>query len=284
MLAVKRGYFTTVRAILEFGATPAVIVHRDADGSTPLHIAVQNMNTAIVEVLLQYGPMEYHYMENSVGQTPLDIANLKVFPPVTVPVEAGPREPQVNVDFQLRLLKNAAPFDVEKQKVEVPKLRATLNALLANGRLIRDTKLAAELLAFAAHLEEKLAIEIANNNAAGKDDEGGDEVDPVVPQSTTASTYALLQDAAAARPGRRQLVHLADVQQSVKRCLAREAEKALFRSNLGIPAGKGEESKEADAEEQRIAQLKARSLFRTASTILTLPYKAQVSLFGEDRY
>jgi hypothetical protein len=53
----------------------------------------------------------------------------------------------------------------------------------------------------------------------------------VAPQGATASTYALLRDAVAARPGHRQLVHLADVQHSVKRCLAQEAEKALFASS-----------------------------------------------------
>jgi hypothetical protein len=33
--------------------------------------------------------------------------------------------------------KDAAPFDVEKQKVEIPKLRVTLDDLLADGRLVR---------------------------------------------------------------------------------------------------------------------------------------------------
>jgi len=282
MLAVKRGYATTVQAILDFVVTPAVILRKDADGSTPLHIAVQNTSTAVVEVLIQYGPTEHLYMENSVGQTPLDIASLKNLPRKTVPVQASrPCEPHANVDYQLRLLKNAAPFDVEKQKVEIPKLRATLDALLADGCLVRGTKLAAELFAFAAHLEGTLAVEIARKSAEGKDAEGGDEVNPMAPQSTTASTYALLRDAAAARPGRRQLVHLADVQQSVKRCLAQEAEKGLFGSSLRRQGG-DEGSKEADPEEQRIAQLKTRSLFGFAFT--SLPYNAQAYLFGEDRF
>jgi ankyrin repeat protein len=76
MLAVKREHATTARAILEFGVDPATVLRKDADGSTPLHIAVQNTNTAIVELLLQHGPTEQLYMENSVGQTPLDIASL----------------------------------------------------------------------------------------------------------------------------------------------------------------------------------------------------------------
>jgi hypothetical protein len=59
-------------------------------------------------------------------------------------------------------------FNVERQKVEIPpKLRATLDALLADGRLVRDSKLATELLAFAGHLEGKLAIDMARESAAG---------------------------------------------------------------------------------------------------------------------
>jgi hypothetical protein len=72
-----------------------------------------------------------------VGQTPLDIASFNNLPHVTASVEAG--RPQANTDHLLRLLKNAVPFNVEKQKVEIPKLRATLDALLADGRLVRDT-------------------------------------------------------------------------------------------------------------------------------------------------
>jgi hypothetical protein len=222
-----------------------------------------------------------------VGQTPLDIASLKNLPRVTASVGVGlPLQPQANIDFQLRLLENAAPFDVEKQKVEIPKLRATLDALLADGLLVRDTKLVTELLAFAGHLEGKLAIEMARKSTAGKDTEGGNgnEVNPVAPQGTTASTYALLRDAVAARPGHRQLVHLADVQHSVKRCLAREAENALLASSRRMQKS-DEESKEVDPEEQRIAKLKSRSMFGSASTNpRVVPYRNLAYLFGEDRF
>lgn len=290
MLAVKRGYAPTVRAILDFGVTPTVILRKDADRSTPLHVAVQNTNTAIVEILIQYGPTELLYMENSVGQTPLDIASLKNLPRKTGPVQVDrPCEPQANVDHQLRLLKNAAPFDVEKQKVEIPKLRATLDALIADGCLVRGTKLATELFAFLDSMEGKLAIEVARKIAERKDAEGGDEVNLTALKCSTESTYALLRDAAAARSGRRQLVHLADVHQSVKRCLAQEAKKTV----VGWSVRRREVKEEADPEEQRIAQSKARSLFGisrisfqsqtplfgTESRILI-----QMSLFGEDRF
>lgn len=234
----------------------------DADGSTPLHIAVQNTNAANIELLLQHGSTEQLYIENSVGQTPLDIASLKNISHVTAPVQAGRfLKPQANINYRLRILENVAPFDVEKQKVEIPKLCATLDALLADGRLVRDTKLANELLTFAGYMEDKLTIEMERKNAVGKDTEVGDgnEVNP--PQGTrpnhAASTYAL-----------------------VKRSLTQEAERALFTSSRQSD----EELKEIDPEEQRIADLKSRSMFGSASTKpRVVPYKNLVDLFGEDR-
>ena len=282
MLAVKRECVTTARAILDFGIDPAIILRKDADGSTPLHIAVQKTNTVMVGLLLQYGPTEQLYTENSVGQTPLDIASLKNLSRVTAPVEASrPPQPQANINYQLRLLKNVAPFDVEKQRIEVPKLRGALDALLADGRLVRDTKLATELLAFAGHMESKLAIEMARKSATGKDTQRGE----VAPQGTVASTYALLRDAVAARPGHRQLVHLADVQHSVKLCLENEAEKARSVAlNWRIPK-RDEESKEVDPEEQRIAELKSRSMIKLAfMNPYGVPHMNQDFLFGEDRF
>ena len=278
MLAVKLGYTSTVRAILGFGVTPAAILRKDADGSTPLHIAAQNTNTAIVDVLLEHAPTELLYVENSVGQTPLDIASLKNLPRVTDPTEAcRPPEVQVNVEYQLRLQKNAAPFDVEKQKVQIPKLRATLDSLLADGHLVHGTKLADELFAFAARMEEKLPTEKEKKSVPEKNVEEGDKANSLVPtQGTTASTYALLQDAAAARPGQRQLVHLADVQQSVKRCLAQEAGKGFISRILVAD----EEPKEVDPEDRRIAQLKARSLF----VFIPFTLRNRLDLFGEDRF
>ena len=267
MVAVKRGHTTTTRTILGFGVDPTIFLRKDADGSIPLHIAVQNTNTALAEVLLRYGPTEQLYTENSVGQTPLDIASLKFLPRVTgsvaVPV---PNVPQVDVANQVNSLKSTAPFDVEKQKEEIPKLRATLNLLLADGRLVIGTKLATELLAFASHMEEKLAAEIAKKDAAKKDVEK-DGVDHEASPDTPASTYVLLRDAAAARPGGRRLVHLADVQQSVQRSLVQQA--ATSFGNWGHQSvtwgNEEEEPRQADPEAQRIAQLQQRSLFNFAA-------------------
>ena len=281
MLAVKRKYTTTARTILDFGVDPTIFLRKDADGSIPLHIAVQNTNTALVEVLLRYGPTEQLYTENSVGQTPLDIASLKFLPRSTGSVGVSvPNVPQVNVANQVNNLKSTPPFDVEKQKEEIPKLRATLDSLLADGRLVNGTKLATELLAFASRMEEKLAAEIAKKDAA-KEAAKKDEVDHESEAScdTPESTYVLLRDAAAARPGGRRLVHLADVQQSVQRSLAQQGATSFAnRGHLSVTWGtEEEEPTQANPEAQRISQLQQRSLFNFAPT--NQP-SGHVNLFG----
>ena len=283
MLAVKRKYTTTTRTILDFGVDPTIFLRRDADGSIPLHIAVQNTNMALVEVLLRYGPTEQLYTENGVGQTPLDIASLKFLPRVTGCVEVSvPNVPKVDVANQVNGLKRTAPFDVEKQKEEIPKLRATLDLLLAEGRLVNGTKLATELLAFASHMEEKLAAEIAKMDAAEKAVEK-DEVENEASSDTPESTYVLLRDAAAARPGGRRLVHLADVRQSVQRSLAQPAATSFAnRGHLSVAWGiEEEEPTQANPEAQRIKQLQQRSLFNFSP--MNQP-SGRVNVFGGEPF
>jgi hypothetical protein len=289
MMAVKRGHTMTTRAILDFGVNPTIFLRKDADGSTPLHIAVQNTNTFLAELLLQYGPTEQLYTENSVGQTPLEIAGLKFLPRVMGSIEARlPKVPCVDVSSQVQSLKSTAPFDVEKQKVEIPKLRATLDALVADGRLVYGTKLATELFAFAGRMEEKLAIEIARKDAAKDSNvkEEDSEVDHRASHGTTARVYALLRDATAVRSGRRQLVHLADVQRSVQRSLAAQQVTVWTAPpSWGHRTweSKEEEPEQPDPEKQRIARLQQRSLFRfEPMNPRFFGYRIQINLFGPE--
>ena len=283
MLAVKLRDTEITSTILDFGFDSTIFIHKDADGSTPLHIAVQNTNTALVEMLLRRGPTEQLHMENSVGQTPLDIASLKFLPRVTGSV-AVPilNVPQADVANQVNSLKSTAPFSVEKQKEEISKLRATLDLLLADGRLVNGTKLAAELFAFASRMEEKLATEIAKKDAAKKDVKK-DEVYQEESSDTPASTYVVLRDAVTARPGGRRLVHLADVQQSVQRSLTQLAATSvglINRGHLSVAWGtEEEEPKQAVPEAQRMAQLQRRSVFNVQPTNQTQG-RVNLDLFG----
>ncbi|KAH9180207.1 hypothetical protein EDB89DRAFT_2224074 [Lactarius sanguifluus] len=180
----------------------------------------------------------------------------------------------MNIEYHLSIPQKAPPFEIEKQRIEIPKLRAMLDTLLANGRLVHGTKLTTELLTFASRMEERLAIETARMTAAEEA-----ELDPLEPQGSTVRTYLALRDAAAARPGMRQLVHLADMQRSVQRNLARKTEGTPVRwSKRSLVTD--EEDNETGPEEQRIAELKARSLFAPGSRSISDPM--HVDLYGSE--
>ena len=262
MLAVKCGATETARMILEFGIDPAVLFLRDADGFTPLHVAVQNADTVVAGLLLKHGPTQLLYTENSVGQTPLDLAGLKGLPRATSVSGVTPAVLPWHAQPQYTLRK-APSFDVEKQKIEIPKLRATLDTLLSDGTIVHGTKLATELLAFASRMEGRLAAETSREDVTDTWMEII-KLYPLVPRGTTENMYILFREAAATRPGTRQLVHLVDVQRSVQRNLAHQVQ--VPRWNQYSRAA--EEPKEIDSEYQRIVELKARSVFAPGSLII----------------
>ncbi|KAI9433858.1 hypothetical protein H4582DRAFT_950578 [Lactarius indigo] len=271
MLAVKSNNAAIARILLEFGIDPSVLLLKDADGSTPLHVAVQNTNTALAEVLLKHGPTKLLYTENWVGQTPLDIASLKCLPQMTGSMEVSTAVMlSMDAECHLRISQKSPPFNVEKQRIEIPKLRATLDALIADGLLAEGTKLTTELLAFAGRMEGRLVVETTRKNVAEKRaKEDKDELGP----SATARTYFALCDVAAARPGTRQLVHLADVQRSVRRNLAQQdgAPRVRWSKLLQVIN---------DPEMQHIAELKTQSLFSWC----IYNYGERVYLYGEDKF
>jgi hypothetical protein len=282
MLAVKRGYIETTRAIVNFGIDPAILMMKDAHGSTTLHIAAQNTNTVLAEILLHHGPVELLYTENCVGQTPLDIACLKNLPRVTGSTEVRkPGELELYPEQQLANLLRTAPFNLEKQSVEIPKLRTTLDRLFADGLLVHGSNLATELVAFADYMEGKLATETTKKSVEGKEI----ELDPVASQGSTTRMYIMLRDAASARPGSRQLVHIADVQRSVQRNLAQGVVETPVSGAHGWQTD-NEESKGVDAEEQHITQLKRRSLFASPSQSMGNGFfgsNGDIDLFAEDK-
>lgn len=279
MLAVKRQYAETARTILEFGIDPAILLLRDVDGSTPLHVAVRKTDTVIAELLLKYGPTEHLFTENCVGQTPLDIASLTSLNCLPRGMSQG-QSAFLMTNIQAHLSSNPHRFKLKIQKREILKLRATLDTLLSDGSIAPGSKLATELLAFADRMERRLAEETERKEAEEKEDkkkkgkgEGDGEIKHTGPRGTTAAMYITLRDAAAARPGLRRLVHLADTQRSVQRNLEQQSVGA-FAQRFQLPQATDMEQKESDIEEKQVVGgLGVRSMFANSST-----------LYVEDRY
>ena len=279
MLAVKRQYAETARTILEFGIDPAILLLRDVDGSTPLHVAVRKTDVFVAELLLKYGPTERLFTENCVGQTPLDIASLTSLNCLPRGMSQG-QSAFLMTNIQAHLSSNPHRFKLKIQKREVLKLRATLDTLLSDGSIAPGSKLATELLAFADRMERRLAEETERKEAEEKENkkekkkgEGDGEIKHTGPRGTTAAMYITLRDAAAARPGLRRLVHLADTQRSVQRNLEQQSVGA-FAQRFQLPQATDMEQKESEIEEKQfVGGLGVRSMFANSST-----------LYVEDRY
>ncbi|KAH9930561.1 ankyrin [Amylocystis lapponica] len=217
--------------------------------NTPLHIAVKRKRVDIVRILLsakvhrtacrgqeslrkdhraphQACPSEALYMEDAVGNTPLEFVTQGALlkntggsftaetPDVRLLSESG-------VISESQLLKNIAfkrPFVIAKQENELPRLRTTIQALLKEGRLRNGTTLTTELLAFADKMEAKLVAEKAKANTAGEETEG-EAAGRATAEDTPdiSKTRKVLLTAVAERPAAqaRYLVHLIDVHRSV---------------------------------------------------------------------
>ncbi|KAH9944572.1 ankyrin [Amylocystis lapponica] len=225
-IAVKRKRADIVRILLSVNALPFLL--RDVKGSTVLHIAVKNHLPNVTKLLTEACPSEALYVEDAVGNTPVEF------------VTQGALLKNTGEKFtteapDVRLLSNTGlvpgstllgdvafkkPFEITKQEDELPRLRATIQALLKEGRLRNGTKLTTELLSFADKMEAKLVAEKAKATTMATGEEAkAKAVGRVTAQDTqdVSKTREILLAAVAERPAAqaRYLVHLIDVHRSV---------------------------------------------------------------------
>lgn len=234
----------------------APFLFRDSEGSTPLHIAIKRQAASMSELLADAGPVDALYMEDGVGYTPLETA---VQNDLLQRTRSGFRGTIQTPDELSNTLDHFAdrPFDLAHQSVEIPRLRATVEALLKVGRLRAGTKVATELVKFTELMEARLERE---KNAAAEAEARGEKPDTesdkparmllgqLHQEDDTESefksecdhgnrpqvTLKAIEKALAARPfaQMRVLVHLSDVHASVKRSLD-ESTKTYERVHQG---------------------------------------------------
>lgn len=189
------------------------------------------------------GPAEALYMEDGVGNTPLDTAT-------QLWIVAARSYTQVNVNVST-LSEETWPYAQEVVEVSVEdakSLKDTVESLRKQGRLRKGTKLFKALSAFADKVEVK-AKERATLSPR-VDEEQADK--PKMQDDLNAgSVLNYLLTALATRPGRRILVHLDDVHRSVNGSLTLSinAGQAQERDDggLGVEVVEDEETKAQDA-------------------------------------
>ncbi|KAA1478658.1 ankyrin [Dentipellis sp. KUC8613] len=227
MLATKRARNVTIKTMLESHLDPSVFLVRDAQGSIPLHFAVQSGNETITRLLIEYGPAESLFVENSVGLTPMEIVFEKMLGSIPDHCARSFEEMDyINDSVFSSTELGQVPFELEKQKTRVPKLRAALQMLLETGQLKRGTKVAKELLSFAEKMEEMLKLAESASSTKMKTKESDTKATPEDSDEHGENFTAVadvLTRALSTRTGSRELVHLVDVQQSAHHQLQRQS-------------------------------------------------------------
>ncbi|EED78996.1 predicted protein [Postia placenta Mad-698-R] len=232
-LAVKRHHIDMVRILVEAKALPYLL--RDVHGMTPLHIAIQEGRPKLTQLLIDAGPVEALYMEDSVGSTPLEVAEvwaLRIITHEGFPCRMEiPKACEHNASEQLE----RCSFDLPTQEREVGRPRAVVSELVKEGYLKAGTKLAMALHAFSERMDAKVSKvraeqdvleEAEKTRQAAEGTKGPDERTPEVEEETDVlATLEVVRRAVVARGGAqpRLLAHILDVHKSVEKSLTASA-------------------------------------------------------------
>jgi len=210
---VKQGNITIVELLASRSLPDRIYLAKDLSGSTALHAAVQKSHVDIARTLVRAGPPALLHSENGVGQTAREIADLKDLAERAV---LGHGSAAAIPDAQMAVERTQIP-DFTARAAALParahKLRATLDALFADGTLVHGSPVASALAAFADRVEAKARLigrPIVSDDAA--------YVDPKA--SRAQATATVLREEAGKQPGTRELVHMLDVQRSVEHNVA----------------------------------------------------------------
>ncbi|KAI0708741.1 hypothetical protein C8T65DRAFT_535541, partial [Cerioporus squamosus] len=147
-IAVKKNGIAAVKLLLKFKVP--VFLMRDRGGSTPLHLAANSILPEITRLIGEAGPEEALTLEDSVGNTPLEMA-ISHWLQVSTGSNGPGSLPQIpTLCDSLHPFANDRPFPSEE---EIQKLKNTVERLVAQGHLRSGTKLATELAAFTSKVE-----------------------------------------------------------------------------------------------------------------------------------
>ncbi|KAF8629466.1 hypothetical protein AX15_003428, partial [Amanita polypyramis BW_CC] len=239
--AVESGAIKVVEMLLARSNTANTI--RDSDGRLPLHIAVGKGFTRIIKLLIDASPTTL-LMENGVGSTPLETVSSICFRfDMEGASNNNPRSPIQAYEGQ-GTGKDPERFKLAHLEEELPRLRETIDSLLKEGRLRKNTKLEKELLAFSGRMEEHMhrlqqAPVIVKKEKPTKEDEDPSE------HGDFKAARDLIKETLNHMTGKRELVHLIDVQKSMDRNLKRGHSNGTGKTHA-YEDGLQEEDKETD--------------------------------------
>ena len=239
MFAVRNGKYTIVERLLQTDVpgAKATIPVRSARGLNVLHIAIQNGFADILELLLVHCDEDLLYVENTVGEAPVEIAQMRY---ILDAVRSYPTNRTGSIsslgynDYRGIAFKLPRKFakELDEQLISFRNLKLKTAFL---DQVAGNTKLATALDEFETYLTKKLE-EAKSLADANPEPEIDDAITTYVPYYSTTYRYVnskvsfcdraktlSIVEKAAKTPTRRTLVRVSDVQQSVINSLDKAA-------------------------------------------------------------
>jgi ankyrin repeat protein len=205
-----------VKAILKFDNTTAL--YHNIDGQTPLHSGVAQGYNSIAKELLETPQRGGLFLEDCIGQTPLELAALKE---LLSRLKKSHREriDTLGSDNYVDGTDRIAPHRIEEQ---LPLLKKVVKQMIDEGKPKDPQKFNFDMTAFANLLESNLeqwkqklaALPPKPEPKEEKVNENPTESENV--DATWNAVHGALVAAVEAGETRRELAKLLDVQQSVK--------------------------------------------------------------------
>ncbi|KAM6501508.1 ankyrin repeat protein [Amanita muscaria] len=181
----------------------------DSNGNLPLHVAVSNWFPQITRLLINATPLTL-FKENGVGNTALETITTLRLQGFLATLH---RFPNVERLSKLTVDDSSERFDLIHLEKELPLLHEAIDSLTKEGRLRKDTKLHKELIAFADVMESHMQQLQQGPEIIKKLKENDYD------QRNLDATHESIQEALKVIQGKRELIHVIDVQKSVDRSI-----------------------------------------------------------------
>ncbi|PFH47157.1 hypothetical protein AMATHDRAFT_68340 [Amanita thiersii Skay4041] len=236
-VAVQNGSIDAVQLLVAFSTVANTM--RDSDASLPLHVALRRGFAKITKILVDASPSTL-FMEDGVGNTASEICSGIQFRNRMNRFN-DPNETPMLQALQFNNVQTDPPrFQLSHLEEKIPALRQTVDSLLKEGRLRKNTKLEKELLVFADKMEGHMR-RLQQEPVHVTTPEEKKEVEHPIDTEDMEATFIIVKEAVEKGEGKRELVHLIDVQQSVERNLKKSMRLQPRDTDYGLQA---EEEKE----------------------------------------
>lgn len=277
-----------VEIILGFTNSTSVFLKRDIDGQTPLHCAAKGGFSDITGQLIAASPPEVLHMENSVGNTPLEIVNLaEINERLRGYTHHNNSQRQEIFPSSVDYTSHPLSSTLEKVEAELMEIRECVESLFKDGTGKVNTEVKTATVKWAEEMGNKVEVFKERQKVKEEEERQRKLKDSQATATSPASmvydtcnfseTSLLIQEALASRsdslvPANRHLIHLFDVQQSVNATLAKvggkqdEGEYYSYRRYRYRRRNRGDEGELEDEEDEDRKARRLSMVFQYLST------------------